>query len=140
MTNHVLVDYHGHPLNIITTSARGDERKQVIPLLNTIINYIHKHNLSKEIPILEADKGYDSMELRKNILSYNIFPWISYRNMGKKNKNGKTSMKRIRWKVERAIAWLQKKFRRIVNRYERKLRYWAGFLKLSLIYFWVTKL
>ncbi len=140
MTNHLIVDCNGHPLNVITTGAGGDERKQVIPLLDTICNYIHKSNFSKEIPILEADKGYDSMNLREDILSYDIFPWIPYRKMGKKNKNGKTSMKRFRWKVERAIAWLQKKFRRIIARYERRLKYWTGFLKLSLIYFWVTKL
>lgn len=139
MTNHLIVDSNGHPLNVITTGAGGDERKQVTPLLDTICKYIHKSNLSK-IPILEADKGYDSMDLRENILAYDIFPWIPYRKMGKKNKNGKTSMKRFRWKVERAIAWLQKKFRRIVARYERRLKYWIGFLKLSLIYFWITKL
>ena len=140
MTNHVLTDSHGHPLNIITTSASMDERKQVLPLLDTIKHSIHNNNLSKGIPILEADKGYDSMALRKNILKYDVFPWIPYRKMGKKNKNGISSIEKMRWKVERSISWLQRKYRRIVARYERRIKYWKAFLKMSLIYFWMNKI
>ena len=140
MTTHILVDKNGYPLNITSTSAKGDERKQVIPLLNTIMKFINRDNFSKVVPILEADKGYDSKHLRTQVLKCNIFPWISYREWKNKKKNGIPLIKSMRWKVERAISWLQRKYRRIAVRYERKMKYWVAFLKFSLINFWMFKL
>ena len=61
MTNHLLIDKEGHPLSILTTNANADERKQVIPLINTVFNYIKNHLIIKGPIIIEADKGYDSM-------------------------------------------------------------------------------
>lgn len=34
-------------------------------------------------PIFEADKGYDSLELREKLLQRKIYPLISYRKMGR---------------------------------------------------------
>jgi len=42
-------------------------------------------------------------------------------------------LKKWRWQVERAISWLQQKFRRVVVRWERQAKYWKGFLNFSLI-------
>lgn len=139
MTNHLLIDKHGHPLNITTTSANGDERKQVICLLSDIDIYIRKQNSLKELPIFEADKGYDSKTLRYTLLSLGIYPLIPYRNFRGKSIL-KSCLEKQRWKVERSISWLQSKYRRIVCRYERKLKYWKGWLEMSLIAYWVFKI
>ncbi len=65
------------------------------------------------IPIVEADKGYDAEELRDKLLKRKIFPWICRRKKpGKEAEKVESILKRMRWKVERAIIMLQRKFRR----------------------------
>lgn len=139
MTNHVLVDKEGNPLAMTTTAANGDERKQVVPLLEKVKNYLK--NLSKQgkTAITEMDKGYDSLAVRIAVITLGIFPWIPYRN-NRVVEKGTVYLEKERWMVERTIAWLQKKFRRIVCRWERKPVYWRGFLQTALIVFWATKL
>lgn len=140
-TTHLLVDGHGSPLALTSTAANGDERQQVEPLLDRV----HKHMValaSKSIiSILEADKGYDSEQLRNKLLKRKILPWICRRKKpGQAARKAESVLKRMRWKVERAISWLQRKFRRLAVRWERNTCYWKGFLTLSLIVFWVERL
>ncbi len=93
------------------------------------------------ISIFEAIKGYDAETIRDKLLKRKIFPWICRRNKpGKAAEKVEALLARIRWKVERAISWLQRKFRRLAIRSERKARYWKGFLTFSLISFWMNKL
>ena len=65
------------------------------------------------IPIFEADKGYVTEELRDKLLRRKIFPFIPYRRIGTAKKAEKIvcNLAKFRWKVERAISWLQRKFR-----------------------------
>lgn len=136
VTTHTLVDAHGNPLGVTTTGATGDERKEVVPLLNKIEVWV-KSLISRGItPILEADKGYDSKELRVQMVMRKIFPWIPYR--GKKPET--YYLEKIRWKAERGISWLQRKYRRLVVRWERRKKYWEGFLHIALIVFWLERL
>ncbi|KIC74549.1 hypothetical protein DB41_IJ00200 [Neochlamydia sp. TUME1] len=46
-------------------------------------------------------------------------------------------LKKWRWQVERAISWLQQKFRRIDVRWERQVKWWKGLLNFSLIMCWI---
>ena len=124
VTSHLLVDRQGSPLQITATGANGDERKEVKPLVKKKIYRWLKPLISRgKIPIFEADKGYDSKDLRLEILALKIFPLIPYRKMGTKTKNGINNLKKNRWIVERAISWLQRKFRRIIARWERRWKY-----------------
>ena len=49
-------------------------------------------------------------------------------------------VKKKRWQVERAIAWLQRKYRRLVVRWERRTKYWKRFLNFGLALFWIDRL
>ena len=143
VTNHLLVDNEGSPVAIEVTSAKGDERQQVEPLLDRVSKQLEI--FQKEtglLPIFEADKGYDANALRIKLLNRNIYPLIARRKQGKQPEEKKIAswVQRKRWKVERAIAWLQRKFRRLVVRWERKLNYWKGFLSCGLIKYWVDRL
>jgi len=143
VTTHLLADGEGNPLSFEVTSAKGDERQQVEKLINPIEAKICRlYKLYQLIPILEADKGYDSMDLRYRLLKHKIFPFIPYKRIGTAKKAEKIvcELKKWRWKIERTIAWLQRKFRRIVVRWERRVKYWRGFLNFSLIHFWVERL
>lgn len=143
MTTHLLVDGEGNPLSFEVTSANGDERKQVEKLVDQHIDKLQKvYELHQVIPILEADKGYDSEELRDKLLKRKIYPFIPRRRMGaaKKAEVIVCQLKKWRWQVERAISWLQRKFRRVVVRWERQVKYWKGFLNFSLIKYWIDRL
>lgn len=140
-TTHLLVDGNGSPISFTSTPANGDERQQVLPLLDRVGKHIHYALQRGVTPIFEADKGYDAETLRDKLLRRKIFPWICRRRKPRKATRKVISvLKRIRWKVERAIAWLQRKFRRLAVRWERRALYWRGFLTFSLIIFWINKL
>lgn len=141
-TTHLLIEGSGSPVALTSTAANGDERQQVEPLLDRVSTSIEsvQERLGK-IPIFEADKGYDADELRRKLLKRQIFPWICRRKKpGKTVEKIESTLKRMRWKVERAISWLQRKFRRLAVRWERRMRYWKGFLTFGLITFWIDRL
>ena len=138
VTNHLLVDSLGNPIAVKATAANVSEQDQVVFLLQKVDGFV-KPLISRGItPILEADKGYDSRALRVSILARKIFPWIPYRGTAK--KKGVRYLEKARWQVERGISWLQRKFRRLNMRWERKMVYWTGFLSLGLIVFWIQKI
>ena len=141
-TTHLLIDGNGAPVAFESTAANGDERQQVEPLIDKVrcrIDALCRRLGS--ISIFEADKGYDAEHLRLKLLRRNIFPWICRRRKrGQVVEKIESTLKRIRWKVERAISWLQRKFRRLAVRWERRVCYWKGFLTLGLVIFWINKL
>ena len=141
-TTHLLIDGNGSPVAFESTAANGDERQQVEPLIDKVRGHID--DLCRRvgsISIFEADKGYDAEHLRIRLLRKNIFPWICRRRKrGQVVEKIESTFKRIRWKVERAISWLQRKFRRLAVRWERRVRYRKGFLTLGLVIFWINKL
>jgi len=141
-TTHLLVDSNGSPVALTSTAANGDERQQVEPLLDRVrVKIENVQERLGTIPIFEADKGYDADELRHKLLRRHIFPWICRRKKpGKTAEKIESTLKRMRWKVERAISWLQRKFRRLAVRWERRARYWRGFLTFGLITFWMDRL
>lgn len=141
-TTHLLIDGNGSPVAFESTAANGDERQMVEPLIDQVKKRVDKaRDLLELFPIFEADKGYDAEHLRDKLLRRRIYPWICRRKKrGQVAEKIVTTIKRWRWKVERAIAWLQRKFRRITARWERKVKYWKGFLAFSLIGFWINRL
>ena len=137
---HGLVASDGKPLAIITTSAKGDERGQVLPLLGSIRLKTGRRGRSRSRPkSLHADKGYDSRELREEIRRKGICPLIPRREWPeRKHRRGRRPVSGPdRWVVERTFAWIQKKFRRLVVRWERRSQYWNGFVLLAVCLMWV---
>lgn len=142
---HLLADGKGKPLATTTTGAGGNERTEVEKLLKKT-TILHKPTLAERMIILEADKGYDCSWLRQILLSRGIFPFIPYRKMrGRNTPPSKEVMEtfnleRKRWQVERAFAWLKRRCRRLMVRWERKEVVWNGFVTLGLIYTWILNL
>jgi len=133
-----LVDKNGRPFAITSTVANGDERKEVEKLLQTV-------SLSKDMIILEADRGYDCSWLRQALLKRGIFPLIPHRKMSARSIKTQDICKTFnlqpqRWKVERAFSWLKRKCRRLLMRWERLAETWLAFNKLGLIYLWTEYL
>lgn len=146
---HLLTDYNGNPLAITTTAANGDERKQVSKLLDRSGIASYDRNLRKRsMIILEGDKGYDSNKVRQMLLNRGIFPFIPRRRIGKPSPDRPTQkevaeffkIKSVRWKVERTFAWLKRKYRRLLMRWERLPSAWNAFATLALVHFWQVNL
>src|SRR5882724_9910487 len=76
VTTHTLVDTYGNPVALTSTGASGNERQQVMPLLNKVKKWVTSLVGRGIVPIMEADKGYDSREVRMNALACKIFPFI----------------------------------------------------------------
>lgn len=133
----MLADGSGKPLAITTTQANAPERSQV--------NILIKKTLTlpvKKMVILEADKGYDCSWLRNELLNMNIFPLIPYRQNNHRAISFKDTFPIVskRWKVETAFAWLKRKCRRLLMRWERNFLIWQAFTVLSLVFIWLENL
>jgi len=141
----LLIEKNGQPLAATTTAANGDERVEVEKLLDKTIE-LSKNDLTKKMIVLEADRGYDCAWLRQVLLIRGIFPLIPYRKMSSrivpsiKEVIEIFQIERMRWKVERAFAWIKRRCRRLLMRWERKEKIWAGFVTLGVIYMWVRNL
>ena len=86
VTTHLLVEGHGMPVGISTTQAGGSEKAEVPKLLEQIMKWIQPLQDKDMMPVLEADKGYDSMPLRLDIIEMGVFPWIVWRRFKNRNK------------------------------------------------------
>ncbi len=134
MTTHLLAEKSGRPLAVTSKPASGDERQQVGLLLNKIHALIGKIWKKGKISILEAHKGYDAMDVRKEALSHKVFPLIARRKRTKGYRQpGLCYLEKQRGVVERTISWLKTRFRRLSVRGERKKKYWEGFLLFALL-------
>jgi len=142
VTTHLLVDGNGMPLAFVSTSAATSEQAQVSKLFQRVrvySGYGRPKRCPKEI---HADKGYDSKALRVFLRSKGIRPVIPRRRWkSRKQPPGpKVPPSKDRWKVERCFAWMQRRFRRLAVRWERRARYWEGFWQLGIVMMWVNVL
>jgi transposase len=142
---HLLIDGIGNPLAITTTGANGDERQQVEVLLGKT-DCIRAGSLRGRMTIFEADKGYDADWLRQALLISSIFPLIPYRKIRGRKIPEMSEICRMftltqkRWMVERSFAWLKRRCRRLLLRWERIAKIWTGFAVMGLIYTWLKNL
>ena len=140
-TLHLLVDGDGKPLTFRLTSANIDEKKQVSPLVGKLQKWISR--LPRKI---EADRGYDAEWLRCRLAakSFRMRVDIPYRSWDLERRG--TYRREVlheeatRWKVERTFAWIYKKYKRLANRWERKLSNFQALVFIAFIKFWLDDL
>lgn len=139
---HTLTEANGMPLANRTTPANGDERTQVIPLLDAVKPKTGKPGRPrKRLAVIAADKGYDSKQLRTSLRRRGIRPQFPKRVWKSKPILGRPiSLKVPRFQMERTFAWFQRKYRRLVVRWERLAEMFEAFLSLATIHIWLPKL
>jgi len=143
VTVHVPAEENGMPLSVTSTGASGSEREQVEVLLDAADIQTGQAGRPKKRPrALQTDKGYDSRDLRNKVRRRGISPMIPRRSWpDRKPPVGRPPSTPVdRWKVERTFAWLQSKFRRLNSRWERRNKYWRGFLCPGLCMLWVERI
>jgi IS5 family transposase len=139
---HSLTDGAGMPLSTRTTPANGDERAQVIPLLDALhVRTGKRGRPRKRLRVLAMDKGYDAKDLRHRLRRRGIRPQIPKRVWKSRKPRGRPIKKDVpRYQAERTFAWFQRKYRRLVVRWERLAACFNAFLAMAMIHMWVHKL
>ena len=102
------------PLANRTTPANGDERAQVLPLLDAVKVHTGKRGRPrKRLKVIATEKGYDAQALRQQLRKRGIRAQIPKRVWKTKKHRGRPSKKAVpRFQAERTFAWFQKKYRR----------------------------
>ena len=139
---HTLTEGGGMPLANSTTAANGSEREQIFPLLDSVkLKTLKPGRPRKRVKILAADKGYDSKEKRSALRKRGIRPQLPKRNYKtKKNRGRPIKVSVPRYQQERCFAWYQRKYRRLVVRWERQKICFDAFLSLGTIHIWLQRL
>jgi transposase len=136
---HSLTDAAGMPLAARTTPANGDERAQVLPLLDSLHIRTGKRGRPRQrLKVLAADKGYDAKGLRQRLRKRGIRPQILKRVWKRRKPRGRPITKDVpRFQAERTFAWFQRKYRRLAVRWERLAARFNAFLAIAMIHIWV---
>jgi hypothetical protein len=139
---HTLTEATGMPLSTRTTPANGDERAQVIPLLDTLHVRTGKQGRPRQrLKVLAADKGDEAKDLRRRLRTRGIRPQIAKRVWKRRKPRGRPIKKDVpRYQAERTFAWFQRKYRRLVVRWARLAACFNAFLTMAMIHIWVHRL
>ena len=139
---HAMTEANGLPVAVIVTPASGGERAQVGPLLDKIkVKNGRPGRPRKRFKTLAADKGYDGKKLRAQIRERGIRPQIPKRQWPNKKHIGRPLEKKVpRYQQERTFAWLQRKYRRVVVRWERLSSCFNAFVFMGVIHIWITRI
>ena len=139
---HTLTDGHGMPVAHRTTPANGDERAQVLPLLDAVKVHTGKRGRPrKRLHVLATDKGYAAQALRQTLRKRGIRAQIPKRVWQTKKPRGRPIKQVVaRFQAERTFAWFQKKYRRLVVRWERLVACFEAFLAIATIHIWMHRL
>ena len=87
---HSLTDGGGMPLANRTTPANGDERAQVLPLLDAVkVRTGKRGRPRKRLEVLATDKGYDAKALRQKLRQRGIRAQIPKRVWKSKKHRGR---------------------------------------------------
>ena len=137
-----IAERNGMPLSCETASANADERAQVLPLTDPI--HIRTGKVGrprKRVKVSAGDKGYDSSEVRQQVRKRGIRPQFPKRIWGGRRKPGRPIKNDApRFQVERTFSWFQRKYRRLVVRWERIESCFQAFSDLAFIHIWLKKI
>lgn len=123
---HLVTDDHGLPLAVEVTAANVHDKRLLEPLVDKIGPIRGQKGRPRRRPDkLHGDKGYDYADCRAALRARGIIPRIARKGIESSQRLG-----RHRWKVERAIAWLDG-FRALTVRYERKAAHFLAFATLG---------
>ena len=139
----VVVDGQGVPLACHLDSASPAEVKLLEPTLDEMEVQPTEEEAVPQPARLVCDKAYDSDGLRQRLLFDRDIELVCPHRKGRKREPLQDGRKlrryKRRWKVERTFAWLGN-FRRLVVRYEKKLKMYRAFFHVACLLITLRKL
>src|SRR5919202_4703289 len=139
---HSLTEGNGMPLANRTTPANGAERAQGLPLLEAVkVRTGHRGRPRKRLKVIATAKGYDAKALRQQLRKRGLRAQLPKRVWKTKKTRGRPIKQVVpRFQAERTFAWFQKKYRRLVVRWERIAACFEAFLAIATIHIWIQRL
>ncbi len=130
------------PLANRTTPANGDERAHVVPWRDAVTIRTGKRGRPRtRLKVMATEKGYEAKALRQQLRKRGIRAQIPKRIWKTKKNRGRPIKKVVpRCQAERTHAWFQKKYRRLVVRWERIAACFEAFLALATVHIWIHRL
>ena len=124
----LMVDRNGVPLAIRLAGANRSDQQEILPIIKEDFPEVggkpgRPHTKPAEV---YADAGYDSETTRKVLRCLGMKPFIRKRGMDHGSGLG-----RVRWVVERSLAWL-KGLRRLRLRYDRSKTMIHGWATMAM--------
>jgi hypothetical protein len=112
-----------------------------MPLLDAVTIKTGKRDRPRKRPIvLAADKGYDSKALRLQFHQRGIRAQLPKRVWKTSKPRGRLLKIDVpRFQAEHPSAWFQKKYRRLVIRWERLAVYFNAFLAVAIIHICIQR-
>ena len=108
--SHSLTEGGGMPLAHHTTPANGDERAQVLPLLDAVqVRTGKRGRPRKRLKVIAPDKGYDAKALRQQLRKRGIRAQLPKRVWKTKKNRGRPITQAVpRFQAARTLAGFQK--------------------------------
>jgi hypothetical protein len=127
-------DASGRPLPTRTTPATGDERAQVIPLLEALhIRTGQRRRPRTWFKVLAAEKGDDANDLRHRLRKRAIRPQMPHRVWQTNQPRGAPHEQDVpRCQAQRTCAWFRRHSRRWVVRWARLAACFNAFLVIAM--------
>ena len=128
----VLADGSGTPLGVHLEAASPSEVKLVEATIASVKVKTGKRKRGKPKRLI-GDRGYDSNPVRALLVKRGIEPIIPARSNNRvaTHQDGRKLRRyKRRWIIERTNSWLQN-FRRLVARYERKVKNFEAMVHLA---------
>jgi len=139
--SHSLTGAAGMPWSVRTTPATGEECGQVIPRLDARHVRTGKRGRPRtRLKVLAADQGYDAKALRQCLRKRGMHPQLPKRGWKRRKPWGPPSKKDVPcFQAERTLAWFQRKYRRVVVRWERLAACFNAFLAMAMRHIWIHR-
>ena len=139
---HTLSEGNGLPVANCTTPANGNEREQLIPLIDsTNLKTYKRGRPRKRFQVIATDKGYDCQRQRQALRRRGIRPQLPKRLWKGKKKPGRGIKISVpRFQQERCFTWYQRKYRRLVVRWERISACFCAFVAIATIHIWINRI
>ena len=115
---------------------------QVIPLLDAVHIRTGKRGRPRQrLKVVATEKGDDAKGLRQCLRTRGIRPQIPKRVWKTRRPRGRPINQGVpRCQAERTFAWFQRKYRRLVVRWEHLASCFKAFLVIAVMPMWVQRL
>lgn len=128
----MLTEGGGVPIGLAVAGANRNDFKMAPETITSIP--IERPEPTPEKPQgMSMDKGYDYDEVRELLVEFGFTAHIRARGEEAKALKQEAGFKARRWVVERTHSWMNR-FRRVLIRWDKKVRNYLGFLHLACAY------
>ena len=128
----MLTDGGGVPIGLAVDGANRNDFKLTRETIESIA--VERPAPTDDTPQgMCLDKGYDSDEVRELLTELGFTAHIRARGEEAQALKQETGFKARRWVVERPHSWMNR-FRRVLIRWDKKVRNYLGFLHLACAY------